>query len=36
MMKLMHDTEEEPNDLTRRLNQLIEVQQTREKVDKKI
>ena len=35
MMKLMQDTEEELNDLTRRMNQLIEVQQTREKVDKK-
>jgi hypothetical protein len=34
-MKLLQDSEEEPNDLTRRMNQLIEVQQTREQVDEK-
>jgi hypothetical protein len=35
VMKLMQDKEEEPNDLTRRMNQLIEVKHTKEQVDKK-
>jgi hypothetical protein len=35
VMKLLQDSEEEPNDLTRRMNQLIEVQQTREQVNEK-
>ena len=34
VMKLMQDKEEEPNDLTRRMNQLIEVKHTKEQVDK--
>jgi len=35
VMKLMQDKEEEPNDLTRRMNQLIEVKHTKEQLDKK-
>jgi hypothetical protein len=27
VMKLLHDVEQEPNDLTKRMNQIIEVQQ---------
>jgi hypothetical protein len=30
------DANEEPNDLTRRINQLIEVQQNRREVDEKL
>jgi hypothetical protein len=33
VLKLLQDSEDEPNDITRRMNQLIEVQQTREKVN---
>ena len=36
MMKLVQDSEGEPNDLTRRMNQLIEVKQNIEQVDKKL
>lgn len=35
VMELLQDIEEEPNDLQRRMNQLIEVQQTREHVNDK-
>jgi len=35
VMKLLQDVEEEPHDLTRRMNQLIEVKQTREQVNEK-
>ena len=36
VMKLWQDQNEEPNSVTRRINQLIEVQQQRTKVDKKM
>jgi len=36
VMKLWKDTKEEPNDITRRINQLIEVQQNRAEVDEKL
>jgi len=36
VMKLWHDSNEEPNDITRRTNQLIEVQQNRAEVDEKL
>jgi hypothetical protein len=34
-MKLLQDVEEESNDLTRRMSQIIEVHQTREQVNEK-
>jgi RNAse (barnase) inhibitor barstar len=36
MMKLWQDLKEETNDVTRRVNQLIEVQQNRAEVDEKL
>jgi transposase InsO family protein len=36
VMKLWQDSKEEPNDVTRRVNQLIEVQQNRAEVDEKL
>jgi hypothetical protein len=36
VMKLWQDVNEEPNDLTRRINQIIEVQQNRREVDDKL
>jgi hypothetical protein len=36
IMKLWQDAKEEPNDITRRINQLIEVQQNRVEVDEKL
>jgi hypothetical protein len=36
VMKLWQDSKEEPNDVTRRINQLIEVQQNRAEVDEKL
>ena len=36
MMKLRKDANEEPNDVTRRINQIIEVQQNRAEVDHKL
>jgi hypothetical protein len=36
VMKLWQDSKEEPNDVTRRINQLIEVQQNRVEVDEKL
>ena len=36
MMKLWNDSNEDPNDITRRINQIIEVQQNRAEVDEKI
>ena len=36
VMKLWQDSKEEPNDITRRINQLIEVQQNRVEVDEKL
>jgi hypothetical protein len=36
VMKLWKDSKEEANDVTRRINQLIEVQQNRAKVDEKL
>ena len=36
MMNLWQDANEEPNDVTRRINQLIEVQQNRVEVDEKL
>jgi hypothetical protein len=36
VMKLWKDSKEEPNDITRRINQLIEVQQNRAEVDEKL
>jgi hypothetical protein len=36
VMKLWQDEKEEPNPLTRRINQLIEVQQHRDVIDKKL
>jgi hypothetical protein len=36
MMKLSKDANEEPNDVTRRINQIIEVQQNRVEVDDKL
>jgi hypothetical protein len=36
MMKLWQDANEEPNDVTRRINQIIEVQQNRVEVDDKL
>jgi hypothetical protein len=36
MMKLWKDENEEPNDVTRRMNQIIEVQQKRVEVDDKL
>jgi hypothetical protein len=35
VMKLFQEIGEEPNDMTRRINQIIEVQQTREQVNEK-
>jgi hypothetical protein len=35
-MKLWEDTNEEPNDVTRRMNQIIKVQQNRVEVDDKL
>jgi hypothetical protein len=35
-MKFLQDNEEEPNYVTRRMNQLVQVQQSREQVDEKI
>jgi hypothetical protein len=36
VMKLWHDANEEPNDITRRINQIIEVQQNIVEVDDKL
>jgi hypothetical protein len=36
VIKLWKDVNEEPNDLTRRINQIIEVQQNRGEVDDKL
>jgi hypothetical protein len=36
VMKLWQDSKEEPNDITRRINQMIEVQQNRAEVDEKL
>jgi hypothetical protein len=36
IMKLWQDEKEEPNHVTRRINQLIEVQQHRAEVDKRL
>ena len=36
VMKLWQESQEEPNDITRRINQLIEVQQNRAEVDEKL
>jgi hypothetical protein len=36
VMKLWEDSNEEPNDITRRINQLVEVQQNREKLNEKL
>jgi hypothetical protein len=36
VMKLWQDEKEEPNPLTRRINQLIEVQQHRDVIDEKL
>jgi hypothetical protein len=36
IMKLWKDAKEEPNDITRRINQLIEVQKNRAQVDEKL
>jgi hypothetical protein len=36
VMKLWQDANEEPNDVTRRMNQIIEVQQNRVEVDDKL
>jgi hypothetical protein len=36
MMNLWQDVKEEPNDVTRRINQLIEVQQNRAEVDERL
>jgi hypothetical protein len=36
VMKLWQDSKEESNDITRRINQLIEVQQNRAEVDEKL
>ena len=36
VMKLWQDSKEEPNDITRRINQLIEVHQNRAEVDEKL
>ena len=36
MMKLWKYTKEDPNDVTRRINQIIEVQQNRAEVDDKL
>jgi hypothetical protein len=36
MMKLWQDANEEPNDVTRRMNQIIEVQQNRAEEDDKL
>lgn len=36
VMKLWQDSKEEPNDITRKINQMIEVQQNRAEVDKKL
>jgi hypothetical protein len=36
MMKLWQDANEEPNDVTRRIKQLVEVQQNNAEVDEKI
>jgi hypothetical protein len=36
VMKLWQDSNEEPNDVTRRINQLVEVQQNRAKVNERL
>jgi hypothetical protein len=36
VMKLWQDANEEPNDVTRRINKIIEVQQNRAEVDDKL
>jgi hypothetical protein len=36
VMKLWQDSNEEPNNITRRINQLIEVQQNRSEVDERL
>ena len=36
IMKLWQDSKEEPNDITKRINQMIEVQQNRAEVDEKL
>jgi hypothetical protein len=36
VMKLLQDSNEEPNDITRRINQLIEVQKNRAEADEKL
>jgi hypothetical protein len=36
VMKLWQDSKEEPNDITRRINQMIEVQKNRAEVDEKL
>jgi hypothetical protein len=36
VMKLWKESNEEPNDITKRINQLIEVQQNRAEADEKI
>ena len=36
VMKLWRESKEDPNDITRRINQLIEVQQNRAEVDEKL
>jgi hypothetical protein len=36
VMKLWQDSKEEPNDITRRINQLIEIQQNRAEVNEKL
>jgi hypothetical protein len=33
VLKLFHEVNEEPNDLTRRMNQLVEIQQVRDQVN---
>ena len=36
VIKLWQDAKEEPNDVTKRINQLVEVQQNRAEVDEKL
>jgi hypothetical protein len=36
VMKLWKDSQEEPNDITKRINQLIEIHQNRAEVDEKL
>ena len=36
VMKLWHDSNEEPNDVTRRINHLVEVQQNRAEVNERL